>query len=141
MAATFDISAAYRITPISPEDQHLLCVSWEGKIYLDYAASFGMSSSAGIFGWVADMLVALYAAAGFKVMIKWVDDFFVIRLPGETWSEEDFIEFTARLGVPWSWDKLRRFAIIQRYIGFMWDLSRLIVAFPEEKLDEIKALV
>lgn len=107
MAATFNISAAYHITPISPEEQHLLCVSWEGKIYLDYAVSFGMSSSAGIFKWVADMLVALYVAASFKVMIKWVSDFFVIRLPGETWSEEDFIEFTVRLGVLWSWDKLR----------------------------------
>jgi hypothetical protein len=44
---------------------------------------FGLASSAGVFGAIADMLVALYETAGFSRIPKWVDDFFVIRLPNE----------------------------------------------------------
>jgi hypothetical protein len=35
LAATFDISAAYRLTPIWPDQQHHLCVFWEGPVYVD----------------------------------------------------------------------------------------------------------
>lgn len=33
-AETFNISAAYRLTPICPEQQNSLCVYWEGKVYV-----------------------------------------------------------------------------------------------------------
>ncbi|KAJ7713418.1 hypothetical protein B0H16DRAFT_1274192, partial [Mycena metata] len=36
-AATFDISAAYRLTPIRPEQQNSLCLRWEGLVYVDRA--------------------------------------------------------------------------------------------------------
>ncbi|EKM74593.1 hypothetical protein AGABI1DRAFT_95523 [Agaricus bisporus var. burnettii JB137-S8] len=79
-----------------------------------------MASSAGVFGAVADMLVALYNAAGFRPISKWVDDFLVVRLPGQSWTKEEFIGLTANLGVPWNEAKLRKFAKMQRYIGFDW---------------------
>ena len=60
VAATFDISAAYRLTPICPNQQHALCVFWDGLVYVDRAVMFGLSSSAGVFGSIADMLVAIY---------------------------------------------------------------------------------
>ena len=106
LAATFDISAAYRLTPIRPDQQHAVCIMWEGKVYVDRAVMFGLASSAGVFGADADMLIAIYRKAGFTPIIKWVDDFLVIRLPGQTWSEEDFMDLTARAGVPWSQKKV-----------------------------------
>jgi hypothetical protein len=139
-AATFDVSAAYRITPVHPEQQHALCVMWHGKTYLDLAAPFGLRSSAGVFGSIADMLVSIYAAHGFGPIRKWVDDFFVVRLPGGSWSEEDFISLTARLGVPWSMTKLRRLAVIQRYIGLDWNLVTRTVSMPPEKTAAILEL-
>jgi hypothetical protein len=102
---------------------------------------FGLSSSAGVFGAVADMLVAIYKRAGFTPIIKWVDDFLVIRLPGQTWSEEDFMNLTARAGVPWSQKKLRRLASTQRYIGFDWDLKNKVVSLPPEKMLSIGDLL
>ncbi len=63
---------------------------------------FGMLSSAGVFGAVANMLVAIYNAVGFGPICKWVDDFFVIHLPDQCWTEADFINLTADIGVPWS---------------------------------------
>ncbi|KAG1872169.1 hypothetical protein F4604DRAFT_1513590, partial [Suillus subluteus] len=37
VAVTFDISAAYRITPIHPSQQNSLCVYWRGIVYVDRA--------------------------------------------------------------------------------------------------------
>lgn len=141
MAATFDISAAYRLTPVCPAQQNALCVFWKGKVYIDRAVAFGLRSSAGVFGAVADMLVAIYQAHGYGPLHKWVDDFFAIRLPHQTWTVQDFIALTARLGVPWSLRKIRDLATRQRYIGFIWDLVRLVVALPEEKLAAVHTLV
>lgn len=133
-AATFDISAAYRITPVRPDQQASLCIQWEGKVYVDRAVMFGLASSAGVFGSIADMLVALYQAGGWPHVIKWVDDFFVIQLPGESWSEEEFMAFTGKLGVPWSPTKIRPLSTRQKYIGFIWDLDSKSVALPADKL-------
>lgn len=140
-AATFDISAAYRITPIRPWQQNVLCVFWKGKVYVDRAVMFGLTSSAGVFGSVADMLVAIYERAGFGPIRKWVDDFFVILLPDQSWSEEDFISLTGFCGVPWSRVKTRSLAVVQRFIGFDWDLQKRTVALPAEKLSNTRELV
>ncbi|KIP03136.1 hypothetical protein PHLGIDRAFT_78047, partial [Phlebiopsis gigantea 11061_1 CR5-6] len=141
MAATFDIRAAYRVTPIRPAQQNALCLCWNGKIYVDRAVMFGLSSSAGVFGSVADMLVAIYEACGFFPVLKWVDDFLVIRRPGEAWSEQDFVQLTSPLGVPWADEKTRPFAVQQQYIGFVWDLEAKTVSFPEHKLLATNALI
>lgn len=141
LAATFDISAAYRLTPIRPAQQNALCVFWKDKVYVDRAVMFGLASGAGVFGSIADMLVAIYVKSGFGPLLKWVDDFFAIKLPEGTWTEQEFIELTASIGVPWSAEKLRRLAAIQRYIGFDWDLAQKLVALPEEKLDKTLQLI
>ena len=140
-AATFDISAAYRLTPIRPDQQHALCIYWDGLVYVDRAVMFGLASSAGVFGSIADMLIAIHKRAGFFPIIKWVDDFLVIRLPGNSWTEEDFMNLTAQAGVPWSPTKHRRFASNQRYIGFDWDLSSKSVSLPAEKLSAVQELL
>jgi len=137
VAATFDITAAYRNTPIRPDQQHVLCVYWRGKVYVDRAVMFGLTSSAGVFGKVADMLVAIYEKASFGPIRKWVDDFFVIRLPHQSWTEQEFMSLTSYCGVPWSLEKLRPFASVQRYIGFDWDLPGKLVSIPMDKLHSV----
>ena len=141
-AATFDISSAYRITPVRPEQQWALVIHWEGKFYVDRALPFGLASSAGVFGSVADVIVDLCTHSQlFGPMVKWVDDFFVIRLPHQSWSEADFMDFTAKFGVPWSIKKLRPLNHLQRYIGFDWDLEKSTVSLPEEKRFAILGLI
>lgn len=63
-------------------------------------SSFGCRSSAGVFGAVADMLVAIYKAYNYGPLIKWVDNFLVIWLPHYTHSEDDFMNLTGQHGVP-----------------------------------------
>jgi hypothetical protein len=105
-------------------------------VYVDWAVMFGLASSAGVFGAIANMLVALYKAAGFIRILKWVDNFFVICLPNEDWTEQDFIALTAAFGVPWS-KKMRPLSTVQRYIGFDWNLKAHTVALPHEKFMKI----
>jgi len=141
VAATFDISAAYWITLIRPSQQNVLCVFWEELVWVDQMIMFSMSSSAGVFGSVTNMLVTIYEAAGFGPIRKWVDNFLAIQLPHLTWTEEEFIALTADIGVPWSLEKLWHFVMIQCYIGFDWDLSTKSVSIPQEKLDHVVALL
>ena len=80
LAVTFDISAAYWITPVHLDQQNALCLFWDRKVRVNRALMFGLSLSAGVFGAIADMLVNIYITAGFGPLTKWVDDFFVICL-------------------------------------------------------------
>jgi hypothetical protein len=80
MTAIFNISAAYRITPVQPHQQNSLCIFWQGLVYMDRALMFGLSFSARVFGSIADMLIAIYGRAGFNLIRKWVDDFLDICL-------------------------------------------------------------
>jgi hypothetical protein len=102
---------------------------------------FGLASSAGVFGAIADMLVAIYKAAGYRLILKWVDDFLVIRLPSEYWTEQDFIGLTVCIGVPWSPEKTMKLVTVQRYIGFNWNLKTKTVSLPTEKLEHIQELL
>ncbi|KAL7277220.1 hypothetical protein ACG7TL_009070 [Trametes sanguinea] len=80
------------------------------------------------------MLVAIYHTYGFGSIRKWVNDFFVIRLPWQSFSEDDFIRLTAAAGVPWSLTKTRHFATRQRFTGLDWDLGKLTISMPIDKL-------
>jgi hypothetical protein len=85
---------------------------------------FGLASSAGVFGSIGDMLIAIYKKAGYTQVLKWVDDFFIIRLPDQFWTEQEFMDLTGGFGVPWSLKKMRPLSAVQRYIGFDWNLDR-----------------
>jgi hypothetical protein len=99
---------------------------------------FGLSSSAGVFGCVADMLAAIYRKAGFSPLLKWVDDFFVIWMPGDKWTEDSFIQLTACLGVPWSEEKTCPLSKCQKCLGFCWDLKAKTVSLTDEKVRKIR---
>jgi hypothetical protein len=81
--------------------------------------------------------VALYKVAGFSRILKWVDNFFVIHLPNEDWTEQDFMALTAAFGVSWSANKMRPLSTVQRYIGFNWNLKACTVALQHKKLTKI----
>jgi hypothetical protein len=141
MAATFDISAAYRTTPVRPDQQNHLCIMWRGQVRVDRAVCFGMASSAGVFGSIGDLICAIVRAKEWGPLKQWVDDFFVVRTPFQTWTEQDFISLTASFGVPWNLVKTRPFAVRQKYIGFVWDLLKLTVSLPDDKREAALTLI
>jgi hypothetical protein len=102
---------------------------------------FGLVSSTGVFGLIADMVLDIYKVTGFTLVTKWVDNFIAFCTPSQQWSEEDFMQITEEFGIPWSREKLRRFAPIQCYIGLDWDLNQCSVLLPEEKLTKVKVKI
>lgn len=74
-AATFNISAAYHLTPIHPDQQQHFASCGRGRYMLTRQLCSDYPSRVGVFGCVADMLVAIYKAAGFHSILKWVNNF------------------------------------------------------------------
>jgi hypothetical protein len=81
-AAVRDIAEAYRTIPIKP-------TQWPGTIVrlsqsefaIDKCLAFGCSSSAGVFGNLADAGADIFRAEGIGPISKWVDDFVFFRIP------------------------------------------------------------
>ncbi|KAG2033263.1 hypothetical protein BDR03DRAFT_985113 [Suillus americanus] len=67
---TFD-SVVELILSLPDGQQWALCILWRDRIYADRALMFGLSSSAGVFGSVADMLVAIYFTLHAPIMQKY----------------------------------------------------------------------
>ena len=103
LAATFNISAAYCLTPVQPDQKHHLCVFWKDMVYVDQAVMFGLLSSAGIFRSIGDMLITIYRKVGFTQILKWVDNFLVIHLPHQIWMEQEFMIISGSLVLHWFW--------------------------------------
>ncbi|KZT20907.1 hypothetical protein NEOLEDRAFT_1025855, partial [Neolentinus lepideus HHB14362 ss-1] len=80
-------------------------------------------------------------AAHMGPICKWVNNFLAFCLPGQSWTEDDFIGLTAVIGIPWGAQKTKMFASMQHYIGFNWDIEAKTVAVPLEKLNAMTALV
>lgn len=138
--AVFDVDSAFRNIPTRPQDWLKLAVSIDGNVHFDFRLNFGAASAPGIFGHVADAIVAIYRHRGVDDVLKWVDDFIFFRYPisqssSVTFSyDETLIRHVALdLGWPWSDDKHSPFASTFTYIGFSWSLDARMVELPEKK--------
>ena len=139
--ATLDVDAAFCHVSILPSQQHAFIIMWDKKFYVDSCAPFGATSSSGVFGRIADALVALYKAGGWKAVKKWVDDFLFFRYPQSSQegvsmysqSLNDIYSIAAPLGWPWKPMKTQPFSDSFLYLGFQWSISARTVAVPKNK--------
>ena len=51
-----DLINTYCIIPVHPDDQPLLIINWNGRVFVDQALPFGLRSAPKIFSAMADML-------------------------------------------------------------------------------------
>jgi hypothetical protein len=142
--AVFDVDAAHRRMPVTPEDRLHVCVAWNNKVHMDHYCCFGCTSSSGIFGHVTDTIVVIYHQEGVDAIVKWADDFTFWRIPiiasdEGPWTyryDESLIwRIGDDLGWPWSKKpgKCIPFAVVFQYVGFLWDLVEKSVALPDAK--------
>ncbi len=83
LLAKIDISNAYRMLPIHPEDRWLLGMRWEGSLYADTVLPFGLCSAPKLFTAVADALERIVRKEGVEPIL---DDFLIIG-PQAAWSD------------------------------------------------------
>lgn len=75
-AGTRDVSEAYRGIPLHPSQwPGAVAQTGDQEFCIDTCVSFGVASSAGAFGVVADSAAEILRAKGIGPVTKWVDDF------------------------------------------------------------------
>ena len=75
-----DIKEAYRMVPVHPEDQPLLGILWNNKVYIDKMLPFGLRSAPIIFSVVADALQWILIKHGIPKLLHYLDDFILIAM-------------------------------------------------------------
>lgn len=81
-AAVRDVAEAYRTIPIKPSQWPGTVVRIsESQFAIDKCLAFGCSSSAGVYGNLADASMDIFRSEGIGPISKWVDDFVFFRIP------------------------------------------------------------
>ena len=144
MLAKVDIAHAFRNIPVHPEDRHLLGMSWGGKVYLDLTLPFGLRSSPKIFTAVADALEWTFFKQGVSWSTHYIDDFLKMGQP-DTTECRDNLELILRtcewLGVPLKREKIEGPSAVLTFLGIALDTEHREICLPEQKLEELKALI
>jgi len=110
-AVTLDADTASHCFPILPSQQHAFIIMWNKFFYIDSCAPFGAMSfsGSGVFDQIANALIALYKAGGWKAVKKWVSYFLFFWYPQSshngtytyTKSLNVILLLVAPLGWPW----------------------------------------
>ena len=79
MAKT-DLTSAFRLIPIHPDDWNLLGIYWQTKFYVDLYLPFGLRSAPFLFNLLSDALEWIIKNKyGIKHVIHILDDFFLVE--------------------------------------------------------------
>jgi hypothetical protein len=124
---------------------------------MDHNVPFGLATSSGMQGEVADATIDIWVKLGVGPAVKWVDDFVLFRFPiaseersmivssqGEfhyAYDLEGAKRMIAPLGIPWHATKGQDFAFNFPYLGFWWSLSDRTVTLTDDKRNRFKAKV
>lgn len=104
-----------------------------GRFFIDHCLPFGLAPAGGLWGLIADAIVAILLAHGIGPTFKWVDDFLFFRLLHQHYTLATIREITAPLGLPWHTTKCHDFDTCFTYLGFNWDLTTKTVTLPFAK--------
>jgi hypothetical protein len=137
--------------PVKPDHKCFLVARFKNVFYIDHNIPFGLTSSAGLQGKVADATIDIWEYHKVTPAVKWVDDFNIFHFPksnGLFLSTSDGVKYhygydlmsikesIAPLGIPWHKEKGQEFSDMFTYIGFLWDLPNKTVSLPTLKHDK-----
>lgn len=139
-----DLSNAYRIIPVHPDDQPLLGISWQGTTYVDKSLPFGLRSAPKIFNAVADLLTWVLHADGIQFLIHYLDDFLLMGPPRSqlALSMRSQAESTFdRLGVPVAHHKTEGPTSVLTFLGIVIDTDLFQLSLPRGKVERLQELL
>ena len=141
LLAKFDLSNAYRILPVHPDDQPLLGVTWQGNVYMDRSLPFGLRSAPKIFNAVADFLAWILFCNGIQFVLHYLDDFLVIAPPGSalaagmrSWVEAIF----DYVGAPIAHHKTEGPSTVLTFLEIQVDINLSQLSLPFEKVARLR---
>jgi hypothetical protein len=115
---------------------------------MDHNVPFGLASTSGLQGEVADATIDIWEHHEVSPAVKWIDDFNVFRFPKPNgtfpgisngvnylygYDLTSIKSLIAPLGIPWHKNKGQEFADTFSYLGFHWDLPTKTVSLLNHK--------
>ena len=137
-----DMSNAYRVVPIHPDDQPLLGIQWQGNTFLDRALPFGLRSSPKIFNALADFLAWILYCEDVPLVIHYLDDFLVFIPPETNLVTRSKVEaIFSYVGAPLAHHKSEGPASSLTFLGIGIDTVHFQLSLPAEKLQRLQTLL
>ena len=142
--AKFDLSNAYRIVPVHPEDQPLLGIYWQGAVYMDRSLPFGLRSAPKIFNAVADVLAWILHDNGLPYVLHYLDDFLLMAPAGSSLAVRmtSLVEsIFGYVGAPIAHHKTEGPSTVLTFLGIEIDTVRFQLSLPLEKVRRLRELL
>ena len=142
--AKTDVSEAFRIMPVHPDQYHLLGMKWRGLFYFDRCLPMGCRSSCRIFErfssalqWIAEQKLEVCHVSHV------LDDFLFIdsSYAGCRGALSGFIDMCQDIGVPIADDKTFLPSTTMTFLGYELDTEAMVVRLPKDKLDNCGKLI
>ena len=126
--------------PVHPDDQSLLGVLWDGRIYIDKMLPFGLRSAHIIFSAVADVLQWILIQKHIPKLLHYLDDFILVAksLSLAEEQKQSLVSTCSVLGVPLEPSKLVGPATCLTFLGIEIDTIALQIRLPEDKLINLR---
>ena len=140
----FDISDAFKIIPLAPNQWHLFGAQWESVYYFFTRLPFGCRSSPKIFDNLSQAVCHI-AKTNYRVahILHLLDDFLTIEYPNKIGERNMAIMCTLfrRLNIPLAPHKTVGPSTCIEYLGIILDSDKMEARLPEEKLIRIRQLL
>lgn len=136
-----DISDAFKLMPIRPDQWHMHCIKWREKYFFYTQLVFGSRSSAKIFDtlskavcWVAQNNY------GIKYILHLLDDFLTLEHPDNPGQRNMDILFDIfnKLNIPMALHKTIGPVKVIEFLGLTLDSDLMQCRLPRDKLDRIR---
>ncbi|KAE8191120.1 hypothetical protein CF335_g6174 [Tilletia laevis] len=138
--ASMDGKDAFRTCLAKPSQWPGLVVqTTEDVFFLDLFLPFGLVSATGVWGMVADATrsIIVKRMCGRVVILKWIDDFLVLRTDSAV-SLEDVRAAAEGLDFAWNEAKTADFSPRPIYIGWEWRIKERKVVLPRKKAESYR---
>ena len=139
-----DLSNAYRIIPVHPDDHMLLGITWHSNIYVDRSLPFGLRSAPKIFNAVADFLAWVLYCDGIPFILHYLDDFLILGPPGSATASSMRPQAEAtltRIGAPIAHHKTEGPTTVLTFLGIQIDTDLFQLSLPADKVRRLQDLL
>jgi hypothetical protein len=139
-----DISDAFKLIPIKPEQYHLFCVKWRDHYFYCNRLAFGCRSSPVIFDTFSQAICWIASNNyGIEYILHMLDDFLTIDSPkvNAQATMQALLQLFEHLNVPLSEHKTIGPSTMVEYLGIILDTVAMQARLPMDKVDRITTLL
>lgn len=139
-----DLKDAFRIIPVSRQDQWLLGFKWAEQYFRETCLPFGLATAPFIFNLVAEALhwiLISFPGIGVELLLHYLDDFIFVFSAGPDLPQrvahfhDQYRCLTDFLGVPRNENKDCE-GVVVTILGIEYDTRELVARVPQDKLEK-----